>query len=109
MRMKRMAGAVAAGTLAMAGLGIAGATSASATVWTVSCSSYHQAMYSTGFGYQYCYQYDGGPANTVYVGGPATVYATGSYSVKVTYRGGYTQVLTPGQHSDYDEIDHFVI
>ncbi|GAA1986537.1 hypothetical protein GCM10009738_77890 [Kitasatospora viridis] len=104
-----MAGAIAATTAALTGLGLVGATTASASTPSVDCSHYHQAMYETGFGKQYCFQYSGGTGNTVSVDGPAEVWATGSYAVTVFYPGGYSVRLLPGQHSDFAEIDSFQI
>ncbi|MEY9935662.1 cytochrome c5 [Catenulispora sp. GP43] len=48
MRMKRTVSAVAISTLALAGVGLAGATAAHADVYTTDCNNYHDARLTGG-------------------------------------------------------------
>jgi hypothetical protein len=94
MRMKRSAGVIAASTLALAGFGITGATTASADIINVSCQGPHQAELN-GSGPKQCFKYTGSGSDWIYVDGLGTVCGYGGYYVDVVMQGGY-EVKTYG-------------
>ncbi|NUR62577.1 MAG: hypothetical protein HOV87_28565 [Catenulispora sp.] len=105
MRIKRMAGSVVAGTLALAGLCVVGATAANAAVVNVSCDTPHTAeLYG---GPEQCFNYSGGGTHWIEVDGWGLLCASNDGYVLAVYYDGTEHKIEDGCRSG--TIQHFYV